>query len=253
MRRLLLTFIVLSLMSGVAARADAQPRDAWQVSVVPYFWAASIAGDITAGPKTVPIYLKFSDAAGNLAAAFSFHAEATKGRWGVLTDLNFVRLSSTSAFTVLAQPIEGSFELDNVVFEAGASYLLHERSRVGVIAGLRTYTMAPTLTFRAINSQVTPIDTSQTSANAFVGLTARPRLSEKWTLVGRGDVGGGNADVTWSALVGFDYRVASWGAVEFGYKALGIHVTTDDDTRIVREYNATHYGPIVGFRVNWGG
>src|SRR5262249_14531891 len=128
-----------------------------------------------------------------------------------------------------------------------------ERGRIAVIGGFRTYTMEPTIEFRATNSQATPIDTTQTSVNAFVGVTTRPRLSEKWTFIGRGDVGGGNADFTWSALIGFDYRVASWGAVEFGYKALGIHVTTDDDKRIVRDYDATHYGPIVAFRVHWGG
>jgi hypothetical protein len=252
MRRYLVTVVLLSLLPGLAVRADAQPPDAWDVSVIPYFWPTRVDGDMAAGPRTVPVFLTFADAADNLAGAFSFHAEAAKGRWGVLTDLSFIRLSSSAPFTILNRPIEGEFKLDNLTFELGGSYLLNPAARIGVIGGLRTYTMAPRLEFRGTNSQATPIDTSQTSANAFVGITVRPRLAERWTFIGRGDVGGGNADFTWSALVGLEFRVASWGGVEFGYKALGIHVTTDDEDRIVSEYDMTHYGPIFGFRLHWG-
>ena len=59
-----------------------------------------------------------------------------------------------------------------------------------------------------------------------------------------------DADLTWSAVVGFEYRVASWGGVEFGYKGLGMDVKSDD--RVVHDYDVTHYGPIFGFRFHWG-
>ena len=55
---------------------------------------------------------------------------------------------------------------------------------------------------------------------------------------------------TWSGLLGVDYRVASWGALEVGYRALGIDVKSDD--RLVSEYDVTHYGPGFGFRLHWG-
>jgi len=236
----------------MAARADAQ-QGGWELSVVPYFNPTAVDGEMTAGPRTVPVFLRFSDATDHLAGAFSFHGEAEKGRWGVLTDLSFIRLSTATLFTILNARVAGQAKLDSVAFELGGSYLLHAPSQVRLIGGLRTYTLAPKLTFSSINFETSPIDTSQTSANAFIGLTARPRLGEKWTLIARGDIGGGNADVTWSALLGLDYRLASWAGVEFGYKALGIHITTDDEDRIVSDYDMTHYGPIVGFRLHWGG
>jgi hypothetical protein len=52
-------------------------------------------------------------------------------------------------------------------------------------------------------------------------------------------------------VVGFEYRLASWGGLEFGYKGLGIDVKRDDGS--LREYDVTHYGPILGFRFHWGG
>jgi hypothetical protein len=246
--------MLLALLCGVAARAEGQARDDWEVSVVPfYFWATALDGELSAGPRTLPVFLSFSDAADKLGGAFAFHVEASKGRWGVLSDLNFIRLSSSSAFTVLGQPVEGHFELDNVMFELGGSYLLNERAGAGVIGGLRTYTVAPKLEFRGPSQGATPIDTSDTSANGFVGFVIRPRIGDRWTFLGRADIGGGNANLTWSALAGFEYRITSWGGLEFGFKALGVDISRDDgDDRIVSEYQATHYGPIAGFRLHWG-
>src|SRR5215510_4837825 len=119
--------VVLALTAGAASRADAQPAGGWEFSVVPlYFWASAIDGDLTAGPRTTPVFLKFSDAADKLGGTFSFHAEAAKGRWGMFSDLYFVRLSTSSTFTVLARTIEATFDLSNTIFEAGGSYLLNE-------------------------------------------------------------------------------------------------------------------------------
>lgn len=249
--RSLKSLLAVALFCGVSAPANAQQRDEWEVSLVPiYFWALATDGNLTAGPRTVPVFLKFSDAADNLSGAFSFHFEAARGRWGLLTDLNFIRLSSDSTFTVLGQPIEGEFKFDNVMFDLGASYLINEQARFGVIGGLRTYTVSPKLEFRGTNIAVTPIDESVTSPNVFVGFVARPRITDKWTFLGRADLGGGDAKLTWSALMGFEYRVAPWGGVEFGFKALGIDVESDD--RVVTKYDVTHYGPIFGFRFHWG-
>jgi hypothetical protein len=239
-----------ALVCALSAPADAQQREEWEVSVTPlYFWAMALDGNLAAGPATVPVFLKFADAADNLDLAFSFHLEVSRGRWGMLTDLNFIQLSSSSTFTVAGQPVEGNVELDNVVFELAGSYLLHEAARFGVIGGLRTYTISPKLEFRGTNTGATPIDTSTTSPNAFVGFVVRPRITEKWTLVARADAGAGDAEFTWSSLLGLEYRVAPWGSLDFGFKALGIDIKSDD--RLVREYDVTHYGPIFGFRFHW--
>lgn len=245
------TVMATVLVCAVSARADAQRRAEWEVSVAPmYLWGTALDGTVSAGPATVPVFLKFADAADNLGGAFSFHFEASRGRWGVFSDLNFIRLSSSSQFTLLGQTIDGEFDFDNVMFELGGSCLLQERAGLAAIGGLRTYTVAPKLEFRATNTAATPIDASATSPNAFVGLVVRPRITDKWTFVARGDVGAGDADFTWSSLVGLEYRVVRWGSLDFGFRALGIEVTNQD--RVVGEYDVTHYGPIVGFRFHWG-
>jgi hypothetical protein len=205
------------------------------------------------GPATVPVFLEFSDAADNLGGASSFHVEAARGRWGLLADLNFIRLASSAQFRVgPLRDVEGDFELDNVMFEAGGLYLLSRDRGLGIIGGLRTYTLSPKVQFTgSLGGAASPIDESRTSPNAFVGLVFRPRLSERWTFISRADVGGGDADLTWSAVAGLGYRFKPWGSLEFGYKGLGIDM--QGGGRGLREYDVTHYGPIMGIRFHWGG
>ena len=245
--------LVLAIVCGAPGRAFAQQSDGWEISAVPlYFWATELSGQLSAGPATVPIFLEFSDAADNLGGAFSFHFEAIKGRWGVLTDLNFIQLSSSADFAVgPLTGVKGDFELDNVMFELGGLYLLNEARSVGIIGGLRTYTLSPKIQFTgSLGSQMTPLDESETSPNAFVGAVLRPRINDKWTFIGRADIGGGDADLTWSAVAGLEYRFKPWGGLEFGYKALGIDVEGGDQG--LRQYDVAHYGPIFGLRFHWG-
>jgi hypothetical protein len=235
-----------------SGQAEAQTSDGWQVSFVPlYFWATTLDGQLSAGPASVPIALDFSDAVDHLGGALSFHLEAVRGRWGVLTDLNFIQLASSADFAVgPVQDVQGDFELDNIMFEVAALYLVNEARRFAVIGGLRTYTLAPKIAFTgSLAGLATPIDTSQTSPNAFGGVVFRPSITEKWMFIGRADVGGGDADVTWSAVAGLEYRFRPWGGLEFGYKALGIDV--EGDSSELRQYDVTHHGPIVGIRFHW--
>jgi hypothetical protein len=231
--------------------AIAQPSDEWQINFAPlYFWATELNGSMTARNTTIPIFLEFADAADSLGAAFSFHFEGGKGRWGLLSDLYFVRLSSDAEFTLPNRVVQGSFDLDNTIFELGGSYLVSESARFAVIGGLRTYLLSPKLEFTSSGVQVEPVDTSKTSANVFGGFTYRPRIAEKWTFSSRADIGAGDAEVTWSGTLGFEYRFRPWGGLFFGYKALGIDTGGDDD---ITEYDVTHYGPAFGLNLHWGG
>ena len=243
--------VLLAAVLLAPGRAAAQQADGWQVDFIPfYFWAASTDGNMSAGSAAVPFYLDFADAKDNLGGAFTFHLEASKGRWGLLTDLSFLRLTTEADFTRGAQTVTGDLELDNTIFEAGASYLASEKSQFRVIGGLRTYTLAPKATFTVFDTALTPVDASQTSANAFVGFTLRPQLSEKWRLISRADIGAGDADLTWSAELGVGYRFKPWGGLAVGYKGLGIDVQKDD--AVVKGYDVVQYGPFFGLNFHWG-
>ncbi len=85
---------------GTPARAFAQ-TDKWDVDIAPlYFWVATTDGNLAVnGTRDIPVYMDFSDAKSKLAGAFSFHGEAHRGQWGVLGDINFIRLSTDTSYT----------------------------------------------------------------------------------------------------------------------------------------------------------
>ena len=68
---------------------------------------------------------------------------------------------------------------------------------------------------------MTPIDASRTAVSAFAGITYRPALSEKLSLVSRADIGGGSG-MSWSGMLGFEFRPKPWAGLVVGYKSMGI-------------------------------
>jgi hypothetical protein len=250
--------IVIATVSLLVAPASAfaQQNDEWRFTLAPfYLWAMETNGTITARSATVPVFLDFADAADNLGGAFSFHFEAHKNKWGGFVDLNFVRLSTETDFDVqlgnLTRTIEGDFNLDITFFEVGASYEVYTPARVAVIGGVRSYSLGAELEFSGAAGSVSPLDASRTSTDVFVGMTLRPALSPKWSLLGRGDIGGGSAEFTWSGMVGLEFRPRPSIGLVLGYKGYGIDVGSDDGEPL-REYDMTHYGPMFGLNLHWG-
>jgi hypothetical protein len=220
-----------------------------------YFWASKLSGDTTVLDRTVPVFLPFSQAVDKLAAAFSVHLEARKGRAGLFGDVSFVRLSTSSQFilqTPLPRTITGDLDLDNTFVEAGGSYVLNDIANLAVIGGVRTFTIGTGLEFSTATIGVTPVDASRTAVSGFGGVTFRPAVTERFSLLSRADIGGGSG-LSWSGLLGVEFRLAPWAGLAVGYKALGVDFGSDSDDDLLREYDVTYYGPIFGFNLHWGG
>ena len=253
-RLLLMAAVMLGIL--MPRPAAAQQSDSWKMSLAPlYFWATAIDGEIATRAGTVPVFMSFDDAADNLAGAFSFHVEAEKNRFGIFSDLNFVRLSTESAFTLqgpAAMTVDGDADFTNTFFEAGASYRLSDATNVAVIGGLRTFTLSSQVEFSTPNVSLTPIDASRTAVSAFAGVTYRPALHEKVRLISRADIGGGSG-MSWSGMLGFEFRPKPWAGLVAGYKAVGIEFGKETEDRETRKVDLTYYGPIFGLNFNWGG
>ncbi len=254
MRSKLLT-ISAALGMLLPAPALAQTSDSWTGTFAPmYFWMSELSGEATVRNTTTPVFLSFADAADKLGAAFSFHLEAQKGRVGLFSDLSFVRLSSSSTFTIQLpspRPVEGEIDLDNTFFEAGGSYVVNESANVAVIGGLRTFTIGTNIEFTGANIGFTPVDASRTAVNVFGGLTYRPAINDKWSFLSRADIGGGSG-LSWSGFLGFEFRPKPWAGLVVGYKGLGVDFGSDTDDEDLQRYDVTYYGPIFGLNLHWG-
>jgi len=250
----LVALLALAVVPG-AALAQTAPSETWQVEFAPfYFWVADLSGNMTVRNTSVPISLSFSDAAKHLARAFTFHFTARRHRIGLISDVMFMRLKTDATFTLPnAIALPGTLKLINALVEVGGSYLLVPSKDLSLIGGVRFDRVGPTISFTGATMTVTPVDTSKTIADGFVGFNFLPRLSRKVTLISRADIGGGGSKLSWSALGGIEYRFKPWGGLAFGYKAYGIDVQNDSTSPVPTKYDVIQHGPIFGVNLRWSG
>ena len=243
---------------GTPARAFAQ-TDKWEVGVAPlYFWAATTDGNLAVnGTRDIPVYMDFADAKSKLAGAFSFHGEARKGRWGVLGDINFIRLSTDVSYTtpILNAPVAGTLEFDQIIFNGKATFEVKPGSRFLLVGGIRTLTMSPAAHFTGpVGGQLADIDVSTTHVAGVAGFSYRPRLGNKVVLLTQGDIGGGAA-FTWSAGGGVEFLIKPWMGLAVGYNAL--HIDTGNVPKSGSgavndvQYAVTQYGPAFSLTFHW--
>jgi hypothetical protein len=247
-------------MLAVPASTFAQ-TDKWEVDVAPlYFWVATTDGHLAInGTRDVPVYMDFDDAKSKLAGAFSFHGEARRGRWGVLGDINFVRLSTDTSYTtpILNAPVAGTFQFDQIIFNGKATFEVKRGSTFHVVGGIRTLTMSPNVHFTGpVGGQLADIDISTTNVAGVGGFIYRPRLGDKVVLLTQADIGGGSA-FTWSAGGGVEFLIKPWMGLAVGYNAL--HIDTGNVPKSGSgpindvQYAVTQYGPAFSATFHWTG
>ena len=239
--------------------AFAQDQEGWHVDLAPlYFWTATTNGNLAInGTRDIPVYMDFADAKSKLAGAFALHGEVRNGRWGVLSDINFIRLSSDVSYTtpILGAPIAGTVKLDQVIFNGKVMYEVKPGTRFMLVGGIRTFTMSPTAHFIGpVGGQLADIDVSKTEVAGVGGFVYRPRLAKKVLLLTQADVGGGSA-FTWSALGGIEFQIKPWIGLAAGYGALRIDTgnVPKSGTAVVNDvqYAVTQYGPAFSLTFHW--
>ena len=258
-RRLAIACAVVALGTFAPRSAFAQGQEGWHVDLAPlYFWTATTNGNLAInGTRDVPVYMDFADAKSKLAGAFAFHGEVRNGRWGVLGDVNFIRLSSDVSYTtpILGAPVAGTVKLDQVIFNGKVMYQVKPRTPFMLAGGTRTFTMSPTAHFTGpVGGQLADIDVSKTEVAGVGGFVYRPRLAKKVVLLTQADIGGGSA-FTWSALGGIEFQIKPWIGLAAGYSALSIDTgnVPKSGTAVVNDvqYAVTQYGPAFSLTFHW--
>jgi hypothetical protein len=254
----------------------------WTYSLTPYVWATSLSGSTTVKGRTTDIDASFIDILDHTQfpkglfqlAAFG---EARYGRFGLLTDIAYMKLGLGASITRsrgidelgLSVGASAGLTVEMVIAEVAAAYEIARwaaspgsNTALDLYAGGRVWwqhadaDLAVSGTGNILGLTRTGNGTFSASADVswvdpVVGARLRHQLAPGWNLAVSGDVGGFGAGskFSWQALATLDWefcrsKTVTWSGM-VGYKALSVDYSQGSGLTHY-EYDMTMYGPIFG-------
>jgi hypothetical protein len=148
-------------------------------------------------------------------------------------------------------PVNSVFEvdLDQWVLEADGAYLFTDRFEI--LFGARGISLDQVVEVRTGMGTMTQ-DGSKTWVDPVVGARLAVPIGKGWSFVARGDVGGFGvaSDLTWQAMVRFDWRSSGKTGMTFGYVVLDVDYEDGGGSDLFR-YDVTIQGPMIGLTINF--
>lgn len=235
MRRLACAFC----FAAASASALGQSAESWRYELTPYLWATAIKSELRNGPPpTVQTDMSPGDVFKGLDFGLMGAFEGRRGRWGLLLDGLYAKLSDTATVTTtvaglpFSRTASGNVKVG--VFSGAVGYRAAEGATpVDLIGGLRynRIDVDADLSLAARGALLLSVSPSFNKywTDPFVGARIQHAFAERWSLVGYADVGGFGvgSDITWQALAGVSYAINDTVTAKLGYRYL--HTDYDKD------------------------
>jgi hypothetical protein len=217
----------------------AQPQGGgeWKCTLKPYFWAASVAGDVDL--KNLPpqdVHVGFDDILDDLefGAMLGFEARQGDGDFAYVGDLLYIDIDDDSAnVDVSMEEFMGEFDV---------AFRPWEPKWIEGLVGLRYW---------YVDTEIDPTGPPHASkttdwVDPIVGARATIPFGDRWASQIRGDIGGFDvgSKFTWQASADIQFAFSTSLSGTLGYRALNFDYEADR-----ADYDMTMYGPWLG--VNW--
>lgn len=238
----------LSFLLFWSVTAQAQ-EEGWQNTAAIYFVGASIDADVGIGPVNGSLDLGFDDILDNLDAGLMVAYRGDAGQWAFHADLIYLGLEKKESGLGVSGNETAKLTIDQLVFELAGSLALTDR--LDVVGGARYWDLETKIT-RSI--PVPPPGTNISGktdddwVDPIVGLRYEQQFAEKWTFIGRGDIGGFGvgSDFSWHITAFIGYEVFGNGNLFGGVRYLGVDY--EDGSGANRfKFDAVEGGPLIGF------
>lgn len=203
----------IAIASLVAAQATTASADEWAFRVTPYVWLPSFETEVTfedgeeAEASTSILEI--------LDGAFLIFGEATRGRFSLIGEFNWLRLSDE--IDTPGPLLDGDLILSGTMSSVRAGYAFVDQpgTRIEALAGLRYWDV----TFEADLDRFDVPDVTEELLDPFVGVRARQTLSDRWEAAGTLTIGGGNdSDLQVDAIASAAYAFTPVTAGLIGYR-----------------------------------
>lgn len=233
--------------------------DRWQFNIAPYLWGAGLNGDVTIGRVEEEVDLNFIDILKDFSFGGMLYAEARKPRYGIFTNMFFVRTKDDSSGT-----IDTDVKSDTAQVALGGFYRVIDwqwgegsngrplKLAVEPLAGVRWSYLRAEIELSGGGAVDLPqADRSESFVDPIVGVRLGSGLSEDWLAFVTADVGGFGvgSDYSWNVQGYVGYRMTMFGIpteLSLGYRAL--HQKYEDGDF---EWDVTQHGPILGVTYNF--
>ena len=216
-------FTCLILMAGsVVAIADVQSSNDWKYEITPYLWAVGFDGTVGNGGTTSPVDSDFQFfSLENLDAYGAFTFDAKKKNWGYYFDVLYVKYSDSRNGPLLTTNITTR----DGFLESMITYRLDDQYNVDLLVGARYVDV--NLELRLDPGPV--IKASKDWLDPLIGMRATFKLSDKWSVHVKGDVGGFGiaSDLTANAAVEAIYKIGENTSIKAGYRYLKVDFNED--------------------------
>jgi hypothetical protein len=210
---------------------DSSPGDAWRGTVELYGFAPlRVTGTTTIRGFEADTDLNLGDILSSLRWATSLRGSVERGRWGLLTDLSYVRLGEDAARTTPGGRFTGRARVSTTqgIYDLAVRYRLGEPE--SAVASPGAFSVIPYLGVRVIDARLDasaeiqgngPLGLSferegtfgRTWAQPLAGLQGSVFLSPRLRAFARADVGGfglsGEKDLSGNAQVGLGYAIGN--------------------------------------------
>ena len=250
---------VLACIPSFVAKAEG-----WEYSLSPYVWLPSISLDsssfseegspiddsrLEVGPTNYLQALNF---------ALMLAGDMRKDDWVLMGDLIYLDFGIDDKDIDLGRPdtgpIAGSYSADLtgtiITLAGGKTFLRDERFYVDGLVGWRQFGMSFDLAGDLVSGGNVDSGTDLDFNDAFVAVNGRYVFGggNRWSLRYYADIGTGESDLTWQALLGFGYGFR-WGDLFLDYR----HLDYDfgDVTRLADVASAVS-GPSIGATFRFG-
>ncbi|MBY3232696.1 hypothetical protein [Rhizobium laguerreae] len=232
------------IMPAIAPQPVEKSADEWSFSFSPYFWIAGISGDTAVfGLPEVHIEESFGDVLKDIDFGFMGAGEARYGKFSVLTDISYARITSDSATPrgVFADTVDLKQETFSAMLGVGYTILEDQQGHLDVVAGAKLWWTETTISFSGGPLDGASARDEATWVDVLAGFRGVYSITPEVYLTGWGLIGAGGADLDWDVMAGIGYKWKDSISAVAGYRALGVNYSDDSLTNDIVEH-----GPILG-------
>ena len=241
---------ILTLSLAMVSSVTAGEEDSWSFTFAPFVWMAGQEGRVATldGVQPTEIDLSFGDILENFDIGLMGIAEARKGRFGVLSELFYISVS-TDTNTPGSFFSSTDYEQDFIGITLGGFYRLidKEETSLDVLAGIRWWGLDNKMDFGAGILPAQTIQTDEDWIDPIIGIKGRTMINANWYISGWVVAAvAGDSDSVWDLSGNVGYAFSETKAVTVGYRYQKIDFEEGSFL-----FDVELSGPILGFIFNF--